>query len=245
MLLIRKCPWSQMYATVSIPSIICWTVRAEQVSQLFFVYQHLWGLHSQTLSESVSCSDVSHSFAVPWTVAPHVPLSMGIPRPEYWSGQPFPSPGDLSHPGEWTWVSCTAGTVVRFHALMTRSVQHPPPHAHSPSIWCQSSFSHYHPLRQSFSSFPVLPPGAASLFWGAGGCPCFGGRASMGFPGCSDDKESACFSGDLGLIPGLGRSPREGNGNPFQHCCLGNPMDRGAWRATVHGVTKSRTWLSD
>ena len=50
---------------------------------------------------------------------------------------------------------------------------------------------------------------------------------------------------DAGLIPGLGRSPGIGNGNPLQYSCLGNPMDRGAWRATVHGVAKSRTWLSD
>ena len=49
-----------------------------------------------------------------------------------------------------------------------------------------------------------------------------------GFPGVSDGKESACNAGDPGLIPGLGRSPGEGNGNPLQHLCLGNPMDRGA-----------------
>ena len=60
----------------------------------------------------------------------------------------------------------------------------------------------------------------------------------MGFPGGSDGKESACNLGDLGLIPGLGRSPGEGNGNPFQYSCLENPMDRGTWQAIVHGVTK-------
>ena len=49
----------------------------------------------------------------------------------------------------------------------------------------------------------------------------------------------------LGSIPGLGRSPGEGNGNPLQYSCLGNPMDGGAWRATVHGVTKSQTRLSN
>ena len=58
-------------------------------------------------------------------------------------------------------------------------------------------------------------------------------------------KNSACNAGDLGLIPGLGRSPREGNGNPLQYSCLENPMDRGAWWATVHGVAKSQTRLSD
>ena len=51
--------------------------------------------------------------------------------------------------------------------------------------------------------------------------------------------------GDLGSIPGLGRSPGEGNGNPLRYSCLENPMDGGAWWATVHGVTKSRTRLSD
>ena len=61
-----------------------------------------------------------------------------------------------------------------------------------------------------------------------------------GFPGGSDGKESACNSGDPGLIPGLGRSPGEGNGNPLQYSCLENSMDRGTWRATVHGVAKSR-----
>ena len=55
---------------------------------------------------------------------------------------------------------------------------------------------------------------------------------------------SVCNVGDLGSIPGLGRSPGEGNGNPLQYACLENPMDGGAWRDTVHGVTKSRTRLS-
>ena len=57
----------------------------------------------------------------------------------------------------------------------------------------------------------------------------------------SDDKESTCNVGDLGSIPGSGRYPREGNSNPFQYSCLRNPMDRGAWQATVHGVAKGQT----
>ena len=61
----------------------------------------------------------------------------------------------------------------------------------------------------------------------------------------SDDKESACNAGDLGSIPGSGRSPGGGNGNPLQYSCLENSMDRGSWQATVHGITKSLTWLSD
>ena len=64
---------------------------------------------------------------------------------------------------------------------------------------------------------------------------------SLGFPGGSDGKQSANNEGVLGSIPGLGRSLGEGNGNPLQYFCLENPMDRGAWQATIHGVTKSGT----
>ena len=65
----------------------------------------------------------------------------------------------------------------------------------------------------------------------------------LSFPGGSDGKESACSAGDLGSIPGLGRSPGEGHGNPLQYSCLENSMDRGAWRAAVCGVAKSRSRL--
>ena len=61
----------------------------------------------------------------------------------------------------------------------------------------------------------------------------------------SDGKVSACSAGDLGLIPGSERSPGEGNGNPLQYSCLENSMDGGGWWATVYGVAKSQTWLSD
>ena len=65
--------------------------------------------------------------------------------------------------------------------------------------------------------------------------------AYLGFPGGSEVKMSACNAGDLGLIPGLGRSPGEGNGNPLQYSCLENPIDGGAWWATVHGAQESDT----
>ena len=67
----------------------------------------------------------------------------------------------------------------------------------------------------------------------------------MGFLGDSVVKNPPANARDPGLIPGSGRSPEEGNGNPLQCSCLGNPMDRGAWRATVHGVAKSWTQLND
>ena len=63
----------------------------------------------------------------------------------------------------------------------------------------------------------------------------------MGFPNGSVGKESACNAGEPGSVPGLRRSPEEGNGNPLQYSCLEKTMDRGAWQATAHGVTKSQT----
>ena len=61
-----------------------------------------------------------------------------------------------------------------------------------------------------------------------------------GFAGGSVVKNLLANAGDMGSMPGLGRTPGEGNGNPLQYSCLGNPMDRGAWQATVHGVTRVR-----
>ena len=66
-----------------------------------------------------------------------------------------------------------------------------------------------------------------------------------GFPGASNGKESAHNAGDPGLIPGSGRSHKGGHGNPLQYSCQENSMDRGAWWATVHGVAKSQTQLSN
>ena len=65
------------------------------------------------------------------------------------------------------------------------------------------------------------------------------------FPGSSDGKVSVCNAGDLGSIPGSGRSPGVGSGNPVQYSCLENSMDGEAWWATVHGVAKSQTRLSN
>ena len=67
----------------------------------------------------------------------------------------------------------------------------------------------------------------------------------VGFPGSSDGKASACSARDPSLIPGSGRSAGEGAGYPLQYSCRENPMDGGAWRATINEVSKSQTWLSD
>ena len=66
----------------------------------------------------------------------------------------------------------------------------------------------------------------------------------MGFPGGAVVKNSPAGAGDEGSVPGCGISTREGNGNPLQYSCLGNPINRGAWQATVHGVAKSWTGLA-
>ena len=66
----------------------------------------------------------------------------------------------------------------------------------------------------------------------------------LDFPGGSGSKESTCNEGDPGLIPGSGKSPGEGHGNPFQYSFPENPMDRGAWWVTVHEVAKSQTQLT-
>ena len=91
-------------------------------------------------------------------------------------------------------------------------------------IKCRSPFSYFLPAQALLGE--ESNPGRFS-----------GVRASLVTVG----KESTCTAGDLGPIPGLGRSPGEGNGNPFQYSCLGSPTDRGPWRVTVHGVAKSQT----
>ena len=70
-------------------------------------------------------------------------------------------------------------------------------------------------------------------------------QTPVGFLGGSDSKESTCNVGDLGSIPGSGKSPRGGLGNPLQYSCLENPRDGGAWWAVVYGVAKSQTRLGD
>ena len=120
----------------------------------------------------------------PWTVAYQASPSMGFSRQEYWSGVPFPSPGDLPNPG-----------------IKPRS-----PALQADALTSES--------------------GKIVCMW------------LVGFPGGSVVKNPQANAGNVDLIPGSGRSPGEGNGSLLQCSCLGNPMDRGAWRAVVHGVAK-------
>ena len=109
---------------------------------------------------------------------------------------------------------------------------------------CSASTSrHVNPQTSSHSG---LVPGRAEMSWS-----CHAllklqiYKQNKSFPNGSAGKESTSKAGDVGLIPGLGRSLRKGNGTPLQYSCLGNPMDRGAWQAAVLGITKSQIWLSD
>ena len=90
---------------------------------------------------------------------------------------------------------------------------------------------------------PISPAFTSGFFTAEHQGNCY--KVGLAFPGSSDGKEPACNAGHPASTPGLERSPGEGNGKPFQYSCLENPMDREAWWATVHGVTKSWTQLSD
>ena len=108
-------------------------------------------------------------------------------------------------------------------------------------------WSHLHEMSWKGTLIETESRSVVILGWGwEQGLAKNGGITRMvGLPGSSVGQESACSAGDLGSIPGWGRSPEEGNGSPLQYSCLENPMDRRAWRATVHRATKSRTRLSD
>ena len=150
-------------------------------------------------------------FATPWTVAHQAPLSMGFPRQECWSGLPFPSLGDLPNPG------VKPGSP----ALQADALTSEPPG--SPLFNFTSVFKWIQFCPPSFA-LPYL------LYWAF--------QAALvvkNWPTNAGDIR------DMGSIPRLGRSPREGQGNPCQYSCLENPMDRGARRAPVRRVTKNWT----
>ena len=193
---------------------------------------------------------MSDSLWHPWTIACQAPLSTGFSRWEYWTELPFLSPGDLPNPGikprsptlqadslptkppgKCDYILTPSFSTIAFlNDLITKNF----PGSLSTylfkinlflSLWLSLSLS----LPLSLSQpFPL------HFIWYRN-LPC-----NMGFPCGSAGKESACNVEDLGLIPGLGRSPGEGKGYPFQHSGLENSID-----CIVHGVAKSRTRLSN
>ena len=197
---------------------------------------------------------------------------MEVSRQEYWSGLPFPPLGYFPDPGtlhESLMSPALAGllnkcVIIRFIFRSLIMSQGLPWWLRGQSVCLQCGrpgldpWAGKIPWRRKWQLTPVLLPGKSHGQRSLVGYSPWGHKKSdtttqlhstsplclEGFPGGSNSKESACNVGDLGLIPELERSPGEGNGNPLQYSCLENPMDRGAWRATVHGVTKSWTQLS-
>ena len=111
------------------------------------------------------------------------------------------------------------------------------------AIWCSSGQICWAEVRGVTWKDRAMPKGKLLLL-----SPFFGICHFVGFPGGASGKEPTCHCRrlrDPSLIPGPGRSPGGGNGNPIQYFCLENPMDRGAWKATIHEVTKSWTQLND
>ena len=134
----------------------------------------------------------------PWAIDCQAPLSMGFSRQEHWSGLPFSPPGDLPDPGI---KSGSSALQADFFFFLPSE----------PPVQLNSLGAHVQFLWESF-------PNSCGE----------NTEESFGLPGGSDNKESASSAGDMSSIPGLGRSPGEGNGNPLQYSCLENSMDRRA-----------------
>ena len=151
---------------------------------------------------------------------------MEFSRLEYWSGSPFPSPGNLPNPG----IKPRSPTLQVDY--LPAKLQGKPKGTRVDSLSLLQWIFPTQNSNQRLLHFITIYTHGIPLY-----------RASLMTVG----KESACSAGDtgdMGSIPGLGRSTGGGNGNPLHHSCLKAPMDRGAWWATVHEVTKSRIWLS-
>ena len=173
-------------------------------------------------------------FVTPWTVAHQAPLSVGFSRQEYWSGLPFPSAGDLPHPG------VESGSP----ALQAGALPSQPPeqclflsviewlrantHSDVTSIW-----ESYFILKSIFTTLWRLGKLVCNTYPVA--------RPSQVAPVIKNPPANAGEVRDSGVIPGSGRPSGEGNVNSHQYSCLGDPMARGPWRATIHRVTKSMT----
>ena len=131
---------------------------------------------------------------------------MGFSRQEYWSGLPWPPPGDLPNPGIEPKSHSSLELADRFF--------------NTSNTW-EVQISSY---RYLYLSIYLLSTYVLYI--------------CVGFLNVSVVKNSLANAGDVGSVPGLGRSPGEGNGNPLQYSCLGNPQNRGVWWVTVHGVSK-------
>ena len=161
-------------------------------------------------------------FVTPWTVASQAPLSMAFSRQEYWGGLPFPPPGDVPDPG--IEPASSVSRALQADSFTTEDL--------SPcSERCHTLSPKAHPCTPSAA--------AKSLQSCPTRChPVDGSPPGSPVPGILQETFGA------GSIPGSGKCPGGGHGNPLQYSCLDNPMNRGAWWATVHGVAESQAQLS-
>ena len=174
-------------------------------------------------------------FTTPWTVAFQAPLSMEFSRQEYWSGLPFPPPGDLPYPG------------VKLGLLHCRQILY---HlSHQGSIYYTfSQIIKFKRLSSAIISLPITPSSYKMTILSIVSFSHINALANVnkGFLRWHSGKESVCQyrrPRRLKFDPWIGRSPRGGTDNPLRCSCLENSMDRGAWRATVHKVMKSQAQL--
>ena len=209
----------------------------------------------------LSLSHVQLFVTPPWTVAHQAPLSMGFSRQEYWSGLPVPSPELLIYFG-YLPFPCDVSLLFFAFAFKDFFVMQAFFFKRKSFLWrseiliqCKISYKDEHysialggkpwtkiwqPLLKLTAQQNFLLP--FYIYWFIYSKIFIEFLICAGvFPGGSEVKNSPANAGDADLIPVLGRSLGEGNGNPLHYSCLGNPMDRGAWQATVHSVAESDT----
>ena len=172
-------------------------------------------------------------------------MSMGFSRPEYWSGWPFPFPGDLSNSGL---PHCRQILYQLSHQGSPRTLEWVAYPFSSRSCWPRNQTRVSCVAGKFFTSWATREAPYLALVELYLLCPVYFSllvSCMADFPRGSSVTNPLANTGDAGSIPGWGRSPGGGNGNPLQYSCLGNPIDRGAWRATVHGVAKESDMASN
>ena len=163
----------------------------------------------------LSCFSPVQLFETLQTVARQAPLSTGFSRQQYWSGLLCPHPGDLPTLGTESMSLMSPALAGRFFTTS--------------ATWETPDYGGGHIILWIYSKQ----------------LNCTLLMSELGFPGGSDGKESACNVGDLGLIPRLGQPPGGQHGNPLQHSYLEIPQGQSNLQSIIHGVAKSRTWLSN
>ena len=206
-------------------SSICLSLTYHQVLAMLLVdYFVLLNIYMYMLS----CFSHVWVFATLWTMACQAPLSMGFSRREYWSELPCPPPGDLPNPGITAASLASPALAGGFWSLV-------PPRIHMclliENYLLIENWTHVSCVSCIASRFSITePPGSPTCVY----------IYVCAYTHTGDVR-------DAGLIPGSWRSPGGGQGNPLQYSCLKNPMDRGAWQAIGHRVTRSQIrlkWLS-